>query len=109
MRPITYTVAGTAQSPVAVIDPYISPSNVALNVQVTGTVDYTVQYTFDDIFAANYSPSAGSWTNHPTLTTQTTTKDSNIAYPVRGVRILLNSGTGTAKLTIIQGGGAGLA
>lgn len=109
MRPITYTVAGTAPSPVAAIDHYISPSNVALNVQVTGTVDYTVQYTFDDIFAADYNPSTGNWTNHPTLTAQTTTKDSNIAYPVRGVRILLNSGNGTAKLTVIQGGGAGLA
>lgn len=109
MRPVTYTVAGTAPSPVCPLDHYVSPSNVALGVQVSGTVDYTVQYTFDDVFAAGYNPSTGNWTNHPTLTAQTTTKDSNIAYPVRGVRILLNSGTGTATLTIIQAGGGGLA
>lgn len=109
MRPISYTVAGTTPSPVCAIDHYISPANIALSVQVTGTVDYTVQYTFDAIFANDYNPSTGNWTNHPTLTNKTTSLDSNIAYPVRGVRILLNSGTGTAKLTIIQGGGAGLA
>jgi len=109
MRPVTYTVAGTVPSPVCPIDHYISPANIALSVRVSGTVDYTVQYTFDDIFAANYNPSSGNWTNHPTLSGKTTSLDSNIAYPVRGIRVLLNSGTGTATLTIIQGGGAGLA
>ena len=109
MRPVSYTVAGTTPSPVYAIDHYISPANIALNVQVSGVVDYTVQYTFDNVFAAGYNPSTGNWTNHPTLSAKTTSLDSNIAYPVRGIRILLNSGSGTATLTIIQGGGAGLA
>jgi hypothetical protein len=105
MRPVVYTVTGTQVSNVFVPDNYISPFNVALSVLVTGTVDYTVQYTFDNVFANNYVPASGNWVDHPSLTTQTTTKDSNIAYPVQGIRIKCNSGAGTARLTAIQAGG----
>lgn len=109
MRPKVYSVTGAGSSPVAAPDHYVSPFNVSLGVTVTGTVNYTVQYTFDDVFANTYSPTAGNWVDHPSLTAQSVTKDSNIAYPVRGIRLVVNSGTGTARLTIIQAGGGGLA
>lgn len=109
MRPITYSVTGVGTSNVCPADHYVSPFNVALNVVVSGTVTYTVQYTFDDVFAANFNPSTANWTNHPSLTAQSVTKDSNIAYPVRGIRLNVSAGTGTATLTIIQAGGGGLA
>jgi len=116
MRPVVYTITGGAGtqivSRVCPIDHYISPANIALNVVVTGSITYTVQYTFDDVFAAGYDPTNGNWTNHPTLVTQTITKDSNISYPVRGIRLISPaspSSSGTATLTIIQGGGGGLA
>lgn len=105
MRPVVYTVTGTQVSGVYPPDQYTSPFNVALSVLVTGVVDYTVQYTFDNVFAANYAPASGNWVDHPSLTAQTTTKDSNIAYPVQGIRIKCNSGVGTARFTIIQAGG----
>ena len=109
MRPVVFTVTGTDASAVYPPDHYVSPFNVALSVVVSGTSNYTVQYTFDDVFAKNYDPATGNWVDHPSLTGQTTTKDSNIAYPVRGVRIKANSGAGTATLTAIQAGGGGLA
>jgi hypothetical protein len=90
-------------------DHYVSPFNIALGVTVTGTVNYTVQYTFDDVFAKDFNPSTANWVDHPSLTAQTATKDSNIAYPVRGIRLSVASGTGTTRLTIIQAGGGGLA
>lgn len=108
MRPARFLIVGQQTSGLYVPDHYISPMNVALSVRVTGTINYTVQYTFDDVFASNYSPSSGNWVNHPSLTSQTSTLDSNIAYPVTGIRIVGNSGTGTATLTIIQAGGGGL-
>ena len=108
MRPVVYTVTGTDVSGVYPPDHYVSPFNVALSVRVSGTVNYTVQYTFDDVFAKNYDPATGNWADHPSLTGQTTTKDSNIAYPVTGIRIKANSGAGTATLTAIQAGGGGL-
>jgi len=116
MRPVVYTITGGAGtqvvSRVCPIDHYVSPANIALNVVVTGSITYTVQYTFDDVFAAGYDPANGNWTNHPTLATKTVTADSNISYPVRGIRIISPaspSSSGTATLTIIQGGGGGLA
>lgn len=113
MRPIVQTLSdasgGAKQSSPVALDNYISPYNVALGITVTGTVSYTVQYTFDDVQASTYTPASGNWVDHPSLTTQTTTKDSNIAYPVTAVRIVLNSGTGSVRFTIIQAGGGGLA
>jgi hypothetical protein len=110
MRPVSYTLTGENASPVYAPDHYVSPFNVALAVRVTGTANYTVQYTFDDVFAKNYNPATGNWTNHPTLAGDTTSEDSNIAYPVRGIRLTTTSATtGTATLTIIQAGGGGLA
>lgn len=109
MRPTVFTVTGVGTSNVCPTDHYISPYNVALNVVVSGTINYTVQYTFDDVFALGYNPATGNWTDHPSLTAQTATKDSNISYPVTGIRIKTNSGSGSATLTIIQAGGGGLA
>lgn len=109
MRPVKYAITGVGTSPVCPADHYVSPFNVALSVVVSGTITYTVQYTFDDVFAAGFSPASATWVDHPTLTAQTATKDSNIAYPVRGIRLSTSAGTGTATLTIIQAGGGGLA
>lgn len=108
MRPASITVTGVGNSAVYPADHYVSPFNIALNVVVSGTITYTVQYTFDDVFAANFNPSTANWTNHPTLTSLSATKDSNIAYPVRGIRLTTSAGTGSATLTIIQAGGGGL-
>lgn len=113
MRPVTYTLSdasgGAKTSGVYPPDNYVSPFNVAISVTVTGSATYTVQYTFDDVFANGYNAATGNWTNHPSLTTQTTTKDSNIAYPVTGVRITQSAGNGSVKCTFIQAGGGGLA
>jgi hypothetical protein len=108
MRPVVFTITGAGSSGVYAPDHYTSPFNVSLSVLVTGTVNYTVRYTYDDVFAKNYDPATGNWTPHPSLTTQSTTLDSNIAYPVRGIQLVVNSGSGTARLTAIQAGGGGL-
>lgn len=109
MRPTVLSVTGVGVSKPCPTDHYISPYNVALGVKVSGTITYTVQYTFDDVFAKGYNPATGSWTDHPSLTAQSTAKDSNIAYPVTAIRLKTTAGTGTATLTIIQAGGGGLA
>lgn len=106
MRPLVYTVSGVGSSRVSAPDNHVTPFNIALGVLVSGSTTYTVQYTFDDVFAEGYTAAAGNWTNHPTLSAQTATNDSNIAYPVSGVRLITAAGsTGTATLTLIQAGG----
>lgn len=113
MRPVVFTLSnasgGALTSSVYPPDNYVSPFNVAISVVVTGSATYTVQYTFDDVFASGYNPSTGNWTDHISLTAQTTTKDSNVAYPVTGIRIRQTAGSGSVRCTFIQAGGGGLA
>lgn len=109
MRPVV-TIANDGNSgvgPVIPIDQYTAPTNIALGVVVTGTVNYTVQHTYDNVFAANFNPGTAVWFNHPTLAAQTANADSNYAFPPRGVRIIRNSGTGSAQLTLVQSGSQG--
>jgi len=77
----------------------VTPFNVGFGVLVTGTVDYTVQHTFDD-------PAVGfsTWFPHPTIATQAVNADGNYAFPVTGIRLTVNSGGGTATLKLIQAG-----
>jgi archaellum component FlaF (FlaF/FlaG flagellin family) len=70
-------------------------------VVVSGTVNYTIQHTFDDIFDASVTP---VWFNHPTIASLAVNADGNYAFPVRAIKVLVNSGAGTATLTAIQAG-----
>lgn len=101
MRPIVITKTGAGSSSVAPVDTYRNPFNIGLGVVVSGTVNYTIQHTFDDVFNSAVTP---VWFSHPTLTGQTTNQDGNYAFPVRAIKILVNSGAGTATATIVQAG-----
>jgi len=84
------------------LDQYLTPFNVSLAVIITGTVDVTVEYTFDDIFGD--FPGPHSWTDHPDLTNVTADEDGTFISPVSACRLLTNSGDGTAVLRILQAG-----
>jgi hypothetical protein len=105
MKPVTFSITGVGNSPVSPVDTYVAPTNMGMAVIVTGTITYKVQYTFDNIFAAGYDPTAGSsnWFDHPTLV-GSASGNSNIAYPVTGIRLITTAGSGSATLTIVQAG-----
>ena len=104
MRPVVYTLTAAGNSAVHVPDHYISPFNVALGCTATGTVNYTVQYTFDDTTTGTPT----NWVNHTSLTSLTASADAALAYPVMGIRVVCNSTSGgSIRLTIIQAGGSG--
>lgn len=109
MRPITVSAdrAGTVTSPVIPIDQYLGPTNIGLAVRVTGTVTYSVQHTFDDVFDPSFNPATATWFNHPTLSALTANADGNYAAPPRGVRLNLTAGTGSANMTLVQSGATG--
>lgn len=108
MRPIVQTLSdasgGAKTGNTIPLDVFISPFNTSLSVTVTGTVSYTVQYTFDNVQASDWVAASGNWVDHPSLTTKTASLDSNLAYPATAVRIVLNSGTGSVRFTVIQAG-----
>ena len=104
MRPITQSRTAAGSTPAVPMDQYISPFNVGFGVVVTGTVNYTVQHTFDDIFDGDVTP---TWFNHPVIASQTANQDGNYAFPVTAIRLTVNSGSGTATITIVQAGMTG--
>jgi len=87
---------------------HVTPVNMEVAcVLQTGAATYSVQYTYDD---PNNLPSGVNFPqpfNHPTLVTQTTSLDGSINDPVVGVRLLVNGGTGTVRMTILQAGISG--
>ena len=99
MKLQTVSKTGTGSSSALVMNTNVSPFNVGFGVLVTGTVDYTVEHTFDD-------PAIGftTWFPHPTVATESTNQDGNYAFPVTGIRLTVNSGGGTATLKLIQAG-----
>lgn len=101
MRPIVISKTGTGSSSIVPLDTYRNPFNVGIGVVTSGTVNYTIQHTFDDVQNASVTP---SWFSHPSLAALAANADGNYAFPVRAIKILVNSGTGTATATIIQAG-----
>lgn len=84
------------------LDQYLTPFNASLSVVITGTVDVTVEFTFDDVFGD--FPGPHSWIPHPDLTNITADADATFIAPVSACRLLTNSGDGEAVLRIIQAG-----
>jgi hypothetical protein len=106
MRPIQVSVSdasgGAKASAPAVLD-YYGQFGVALQVVVTGTVNYTIQQTLDNPLEAGVTP---TWFPHPdaNMVAQTVNRQGNYAYNPVAVRVLLNSGSGSVALTALQVG-----
>lgn len=104
MRPIVLSQTAAGSSAAGVLDTYISPFNVGVGVVVSGTVDYTIQHTFQNV---NDPTATIVWFSHPTLVGLTANADGNYAFPVAAVKVLVNSGSGSATATFIQAGQVG--
>ena len=99
---VTVDTLGIGASQEIPVDRYQNPTNMTLTGIVTGTVNWTAQYTTDNIFDGTNGPY--SWRNMSTLTNQTGTADGTIIQDVTAVRFLTNSGTGTLVCNVVQGG-----
>ena len=100
MRPIIVSQTGAGTSVALPLDIHGRPE-ISLQVNVTGTVTWTVEQTLDD------PADAGAvWFVHPdvNMVSQTVSRQGNYAYVQRAVRLNVSAGTGTAKLIIIQSG-----
>ena len=70
----------------------------AVAVSISGTIDYTVQHCFESF--REVAPSTLDWWPHASLAAKTASADGNYAFPVRGVRFLINSLTAGATIGI---------
>jgi hypothetical protein len=104
MRRIVLTQTGAGASAVSPMNLNTSPFNVGFGVIVSGTVNFTVQHTFDDVFSPSFNAGTATWFPHPTIAGQVANADGNYAFPVTAIRLLVNSGGGTATLVLLQAG-----
>ena len=81
----------------------------SLQVTVTGTVSYTVQSTLDDVnglqgFGVPLGLANITWVNSSdtAVVAASATAQSNFAFVPNMCRIVLNSGTGSVTLTVLQ-------
>lgn len=92
--------SGVGESVTRPMNLYQTPFNVSIGVTVSDTVDYTIQHTFDDAFQTD---DGLTFFDHEDLAALTAAADGNYAFPVTGVRVKINSGTGTVSVRLIQG------
>lgn len=83
-------------------DVYVNNFNATLATEVTGVVNYTIQYTMDDIWSGSAGPFV--WNSVAGMQAQTTPQIAQQTQVVRAFRVLTNSGTGSVKLIYTQGG-----
>lgn len=77
---------------------HAQPCNVVHACVVAGAVNYDLQYTYDPLSAVTKV-----WTD-PGLAGQTASGEATYSFPIKGSRVILNSGTGTVTVTAIQAG-----
>lgn len=94
--------SGVGASQEIPLDQNISPFAVSLGIVISGTIDVTSQFTFDDVFADNSGPH--TWFDHSDQTNVTANDEAAIISPVKAVRLLTNSGLGTARFEVLQAG-----
>lgn len=111
---VTVGTNGVASTPWVRLDEWALPQ-VAIQCDVSGTVNYTVQSTLDDPNSPTnpVTPSAVAWVNSPDTNAVAATGQIQTsyggyaAYPAISptfIRVTLNSGTGTVTATVIQAG-----
>lgn len=107
---VTVGTNGVGSSQWQIPNWHITPFNISLGCIVgTGTVNYTVQVTYQDVSRTYTDPNATFVTafNHSTLASKTADLDGSITDPVAAYRITVNSGTDPVELVSIQAGIAG--
>lgn len=107
--------SGVGSTPWVMVDYHLDPTQQSIAVDVTGTVNYTVQYTYDGIMGA-YSPSSGVWADSSItkifddsiLAAVTADGETTYDNPITAWRVTINSGTGSLAITGIQAGVGGI-
>jgi hypothetical protein len=77
------------------VERYSAECNFSIQTSISGTVTYSVQFTNDEVFAANYDPAAGNWFNYASASGATATTFISSFVPVTAVRLNVASMSGT--------------
>ncbi len=99
-RTETYSNPGASTTTSWNCDPSIAPFQVGIACIVTGAVNYKLQYSYD----VDASDAASDWIDSTAIPAGTTgTKEATFTSPIAKVRLVFASGTGSVKMTMLQG------
>ena len=107
MRPVyatTSDASGAAKSILIPMNWRKTPFNITLQTNVTGTANYDVQYTKDDIRDSAFTEAGAQWTSLTGMAAAIANAEATIISPVTCLRLLQNSGTGSVFLEVISSG-----
>lgn len=108
MYPVTVSTSdasgGAVTSSMVALDTFSTQFQVSVGCVVTGTVNYTVQYTLDNVLAAGFLPANATWYNITALASKTGTLAALVDYPVTGLQLVQNTGNGSVVMTVLQTG-----
>ena len=101
---VTAGTTTVGSSALIAIDYFANPASIAAKLSFTGTATATIEVCMDDP-GADYGfngvpPSWSSATNFNAISTNTS---GQIGGPLTAARLTVNSGTGTVKMSMVQG------
>lgn len=85
------------------VDTMREPMNVGFQCVVSGTINYTVEYTNQDVNALGVGVYPTVFA-HSTVAAQTTSQSGSFTDPIAYFRVTVNSGTGSVTLIYEQAG-----
>lgn len=99
---ITKVVAGVSASDWIPCNHLQAPFAIGFAVLINGSgaPTYSVQHTFQDVFA-NATVTAGAIFDHPDVSGKTTKQDGNYAFPIGALRLNVTS-AGSAASAVLQ-------
>lgn len=98
---VTVGTNGVGSSRPIFLDTF-APAPTAIQIDVTGTANYTVQSSLDDPNVVGYTNVVWVNSQDTNVVAASSTQQSNFAYLPTVVRVLLNSGSGSVTLTVNQ-------
>lgn len=78
-------------------------TEIGIQIDVTGTINYTLQQTMQDVLAADSQPTTLTWQNHDTLIAQTADQNGNYVIPIAAIRLKVDSATtASVQFTVLH-------
>jgi len=107
--PAVLTQNGTGTTQIWFPDFMQNPFNIGIQCVATSTVQFNIEHTLDNIEVTQIGPFSGNanattagnatWIANPGITAATTNINGNYAFPVRAIRINVQSSTATGMVT----------
>lgn len=94
MRPVIVTETEVGNGSTVRVD-YRQPNfKIGIGCTVSGTINYSLEHTFDNI----------AWFVNDDIATKTAKEDTNYAFPIWAVRLVVHSVSGgSVTMTLLQG------